>query len=174
MAPQKRKPSQRRKPTASRRNSSPAASSRRDSSPVGTSRRGSSPASPLSISSDGEKSNESDDARPAKRTKVTKRLTMQEKASQFTSSFDEDLTNEEIRNKQVKSWTSKYYKHFKLPPEIDARDPDVVRYQFHCKHFPVQFVTRARHDDSTSNLKRHVDTCAAVDEAAAAGQLTIP
>ncbi|KAJ3965670.1 hypothetical protein EV361DRAFT_810312, partial [Lentinula raphanica] len=69
---------------------------------------------------------------------------------------------------------SKYYKHFKMPPEIDARDPDVVRYQFHCKHFPVQFVTRARHDDSTSNLKRHVDTCAAVDEAAAAGQLTIP
>ncbi|KAJ3833015.1 hypothetical protein F5878DRAFT_547296, partial [Lentinula raphanica] len=30
------------------------------------------------------------------------------------------------------------------------------------------------HDDSTSNLKRHVDTCAAVDEAEAAGQLTIP
>ncbi|KAJ3816315.1 hypothetical protein F5880DRAFT_1619480 [Lentinula raphanica] len=172
------------------RSSSPAASSRRGSSPAATSRRGSSPGSALPVSSE----NESEDARPAKRTRVTKRLTMQEKASQFTSSFDEDLTNEEIREKQVKSWTSKYYKHFKMPPEIDAREPDVTNDRARAVHdvlkaqsnvssdgllyratgFPQQYVTRARHDDSTSNLKRHVDTCAAIEEAEAAGQLTIP
>ncbi|KAJ3716225.1 hypothetical protein C8R42DRAFT_725420 [Lentinula raphanica] len=124
MAPRRNKPSKK------SQRSSPA---RRGSSPA-TTRRGSSPASHLSISSDDGQSNLSDNAWPAKRKKVAKRLTMQEKALQFTSSFEEDLTNEEIRDKQVNSWTSKYYKHFTMPPEIDDRDPDVVRYQFHCKH----------------------------------------
>jgi len=35
-------------------------------------------------------------------------------------------------------------------------------------------VSRARHDDGTSNFIRHVDRCTAVPEAEATGQLTIP
>ncbi|KAJ3715828.1 hypothetical protein C8R42DRAFT_589704 [Lentinula raphanica] len=55
-----------------------------------------------------------------------------------------------------------------------TRKPDVVCYQFHCKHFPQQYVMHACHNDSTSNLKRHINTCAAIEETEAAGQLTIP
>lgn len=38
---------------------------------------------------------------------------------------------------------------------------------------PDQYVSRSRHDDGTSNLKRHVERCASVDDAEASGQLTM-
>jgi hypothetical protein len=77
--------------------------------------------------------------------------------------------------KQQKTWKSMVYVHFNTPNII--RDGDEVTYEFHCKklHFlllptslmhaysnhrsPSVVVTRARHDDSTSNLMRHVRWC---------------
>lgn len=42
-----------------------------------------------------------------------------------------------------------------------------------CRHSNVT-ITRARHDDSTSNFKRHYDSCTAITSAQATGQLTMP
>ncbi|KAE9390420.1 hypothetical protein BT96DRAFT_1002287 [Gymnopus androsaceus JB14] len=49
----------------------------------------------------------------------------------------------------------------------------MVAYAFPCR-CPNITVTRARHDDSTSNLGRHINMCKAVPAAQAAGQLTMP
>lgn len=38
---------------------------------------------------------------------------------------------------------------------------------------PTQIVSRSRHDDGTSNFKRHVERCASVDDAEHAGQLSM-
>lgn len=77
--------------------------------------------------------------------------------------------------KQQKTWKSMVYSHFNTPNII--RDGDEVTYEFHCKKLvflllpttlihaysnyrsPSVAVTRARHDDSTSNLMRHVRWC---------------
>lgn len=50
----------------------------------------------------------------------------------------------------------------------------LVAYLGNLARHPNQSVSRARHDDSTSNLKRHITRCASVPEAEAAGQLTMP
>jgi len=74
----------------------------------------------------------------------------------------------------MKSWRSEVYQHFNMPL-ILCSDSDGVSYEFHCNGWskllyfmicvkcylrnPSVTVTRARHDDSTSNLVRHVRDC---------------
>ena len=77
---------------------------------------------------------------------------------------------------QTKKWKSKVYAHFN-PSEIIEQNGK-IKYRFVCMAHPyvsylmiialswsfstfssVNPVMRARHNDSTSNLKRHVDTC---------------
>ncbi|TDL15707.1 hypothetical protein BD410DRAFT_732286 [Rickenella mellea] len=64
------------------------------------------------------------------------------------------------------TWQSDVYNHFKSPPKIIEVDGE-VRYKFICAKenntSESIFVTRARHDNSTSNLKRHVDECSPDD-----------
>lgn len=50
----------------------------------------------------------------------------------------------------------------------------LVTYVGTLARHPDQFVSRACHDNSTSNLKRHIVHCATVPDAEAAGQLTMP
>ncbi|TDL16105.1 hypothetical protein BD410DRAFT_731741, partial [Rickenella mellea] len=66
---------------------------------------------------------------------------------------------------------STVYKHFKMPPQI-VESHGEVKYKFICaKETNVSgdiAVTHVRHDNSTSNLKRHVDECSpALDDARA-------
>ncbi|KAF5317564.1 hypothetical protein D9619_013219 [Psilocybe cf. subviscida] len=67
---------------------------------------------------------------------------------------------------QLKTWSSKVYDHFKMPPTIDVVRGE-VKYEFHCKLHPSIKITRVRHDDGTSNLKRHADSCTPADTAEA-------
>ncbi|KIP01401.1 hypothetical protein PHLGIDRAFT_51797, partial [Phlebiopsis gigantea 11061_1 CR5-6] len=52
---------------------------------------------------------------------------------------------------------SDVYKHFRKPT-ITVVDGN-VKYQFTCKQNPHITLSRARTDDSTTTLKRHVDSC---------------
>jgi hypothetical protein len=77
---------------------------------------------------------------------------------------------------QMKSWTSKVYDHYKRPTILE--EDGEVTYIFVCKMYaffgwflfvteychrsPSIKVTRTRHDDSTSNLVRHVKLCSGV------------
>ena len=73
------------------------------------------------------------------------------------------------------TWTSDVYAHFRMPPIISVRK-GIVIYTYTCIAYvvymflgpPTNFVTyshpsitisRARHDESTGNLKRHVTNC---------------
>jgi len=80
-----------------------------------------------------------------------------------------------VAAKQMKTWTSVVYEHFKLPPTIERKGEE-VRYVFVCKKYgviclpciwsltfatrnPSVIVTRVRHNESTSNLIHHADKC---------------
>ncbi|KAF6756548.1 hypothetical protein DFP72DRAFT_772797, partial [Ephemerocybe angulata] len=53
---------------------------------------------------------------------------------------------------------SKVYDHFLEP--VTREEPDgTIRYVFVCRRSPSIEVTRARHDESTSNLNRHIQKC---------------
>ncbi|GJE85026.1 hAT transposon family protein [Phanerochaete sordida] len=69
-----------------------------------------------------------------------------------------EYTDKEILVKQMASWRSSVYDHFE-PPEIIVVDGE-IKYKFICKTSPsTKPLTRARWDDSTSNLVRHVNAC---------------
>src|SRR5437016_4320701 len=82
--------------------------------------------------------------------------------------------------KQMATWTSDVYTHFRMPPTISVRRGIVV-YTYTCIAYvvflfltslytefisyshPSITVSRARHDESTGNLKRHVTNCIPTD-----------
>ncbi|GJF00545.1 hypothetical protein PsYK624_168380 [Phanerochaete sordida] len=67
-------------------------------------------------------------------------------------------TNEKVLELQQAAWRSTTYDHFE-PPRIVIVDGE-VKYVFDCKTNPsAKPLTRARWDDSTSNLVRHVHAC---------------
>ncbi|THU77326.1 hypothetical protein K435DRAFT_702633, partial [Dendrothele bispora CBS 962.96] len=73
----------------------------------------------------------------------------------------------------MKNWDAPCYAHFKLPPDI-VYDGNIVKYRFYCLANPSRFVTRARHDDATSNLKRHAhEQCPSLNDHEKTGQLTV-
>ena len=85
--------------------------------------------------------------------------------------------------KQVETWTSPVYNHYKSPPTIFTDPHGVLKYRFICKAYvhrlslslllltyglyshPEISVVRARHDVSTSNLNQHEKKCNGVREA---------
>ncbi|KAF5323705.1 hypothetical protein D9619_012911 [Psilocybe cf. subviscida] len=69
---------------------------------------------------------------------------------------------QQVLDLQHKQWTSAVYDHFLMPPDIDA-EGDEIKYVFKCKKHPQTTLSRVRHDDSTSNLNRHIERCAHVD-----------
>lgn len=76
---------------------------------------------------------------------------------------------------QIKSWTSKCYGHFQMPPTIIKRNDGTILYQFTCKRYatihqwlqslivlqryPSITLTRRRDEVSTGNLLRHITDC---------------
>ncbi|KAI1787521.1 hypothetical protein LXA43DRAFT_857178, partial [Ganoderma leucocontextum] len=50
------------------------------------------------------------------------------------------------------------YQHFKFPVVVTDED-EVVYHRFVCKDHPSIYLDRIAHEDSTSNLLRHVRTC---------------
>ena len=77
--------------------------------------------------------------------------------------------------RQMAAWTSPVYQNFKMPPAIVIKK-GVVAYVYTCIAYilvydmrfiltfaftshPSITVSRAQHDESTSNLKRHVTNC---------------
>ena len=58
---------------------------------------------------------------------------------------------------QLKTWSSAIYDHYHQPEILTTTSG--VKYVFACKKNPSIKVTRARHDESTSNLNRHADSC---------------
>lgn len=91
-------------------------------------------------------------------------------------------TPEEVLNAQRKTWTSSVYKHFVDPPKIKVESTK-ISYLFQCGLYVFPFdiciiaqvsclsshpsivIARARTDESTSNLNRHVKACAPVSSA---------
>ncbi|KAE9399591.1 hypothetical protein BT96DRAFT_993775 [Gymnopus androsaceus JB14] len=106
--------------------------------------------------------------------KSTKSFTLSERAQQFKAGFKDGAMDDKIPEKQMKGWTSSVYNHFVSPLTINASGPVAVKYTFHCKIYTNQIVTQLHHNDSTSNLKRHIAHCSAVLNAEATGQLTMP
>ncbi|THU94624.1 hypothetical protein K435DRAFT_668101 [Dendrothele bispora CBS 962.96] len=73
----------------------------------------------------------------------------------------------------MKGWDAPCYAHFKLPPTIVV-EQGIVKYRFYCLVHPDRYVTRARHDDATSNLRRHAfKECPSLNEHQKSGQLTV-
>ncbi|GJF00030.1 hypothetical protein PsYK624_163070 [Phanerochaete sordida] len=69
-----------------------------------------------------------------------------------------EKTNEEILEAQQALWRSFVYDHFEAPVIVIVDGE--VKYKFICKTSPsTKPLTRARWDDSTSNLVRHVNAC---------------
>jgi len=67
----------------------------------------------------------------------------------------------------MKGWTSKYYDHFDLPT-IDATDPVVVKYIFHCKMYVFFFLSLNFHSGigfvlSQGNWIRLFAVCRSLD-----------
>jgi hypothetical protein len=86
------------------------------------------------------------------------------------------LVTHVYKAKQKASWTSDVYDHYQPPCVV--HDGDNVRYVFLCKKYihvlvnsclftivqePSIKVSRAHHNESTSNLVRHVDNCSPSD-----------
>ncbi|KAF7358401.1 Zinc finger BED domain-containing protein 4 [Mycena venus] len=71
------------------------------------------------------------------------------KRAKFEEKFKTATTSDkDVLALQKATWTSHVYSHFHDPAIVLEKNE--VRYSF---------IGRARHDDSTSNLKRHVDSC---------------
>ncbi|KAJ6568463.1 hypothetical protein B0H10DRAFT_1964982 [Mycena sp. CBHHK59/15] len=70
---------------------------------------------------------------------------------------------------QQANWTFEVYDYFRAP-EIMSEGSE-IKSKFVCKVHPMNFVTHARHDDSTSNLCRHVLACAGNPAAASSGSI---
>ncbi|PPQ74939.1 hypothetical protein CVT26_011413 [Gymnopilus dilepis] len=90
--------------------------------------------------------------------------TVSQKNPDKKSDFDERYktatrTNEEVLTAQMDNWTSDVYKHFRSPPAIHEKQDGTIQYIYTCKSRPSITVKRARHDESTSNLVRHVKLC---------------
>ncbi|THU92363.1 hypothetical protein K435DRAFT_585079, partial [Dendrothele bispora CBS 962.96] len=65
------------------------------------------------------------------------------------------------------------YAHYQLPPDI-INEGGIIKYRFRCLTNPNRFVTRTRHDDSTSNLRRHAfEQCASLNDHEKDRQLTV-
>ncbi|THU84696.1 hypothetical protein K435DRAFT_568140, partial [Dendrothele bispora CBS 962.96] len=65
------------------------------------------------------------------------------------------------------------YAHFKMPPDI-IKEAGVIKYHYHCRFYPDRYVTRARHDDATSNLVHHATKqCPSLNNHDKSGQLTV-
>ena len=62
-----------------------------------------------------------------------------------------------ITAKQINTWRSDVYKHFRSPPEIKIADGKTT-YIFICLKSGEQ-ISRAADDVSTGNLKRHIKRC---------------
>ncbi|THH18736.1 hypothetical protein EUX98_g8907 [Antrodiella citrinella] len=92
---------------------------------------------------------------------VTDRET--EALRRFNKRYDvTKLSAEDILVVQQKKWKSDVYKHFK-EPVIVTQDDGTVLYKFVCNvirpGISPSSVSRVRHDDSTSNLSRHIRIC---------------
>jgi hypothetical protein len=82
------------------------------------------------------------------------------KLEKFNKKYKPDQNSDEgIRDLQVKTWHSKVYSHFVMPPAIAMMDSGDIGHRFSCKLDPSKYVTRNRIDESTSNLVCHVNTC---------------
>ncbi|THH15827.1 hypothetical protein EUX98_g9402 [Antrodiella citrinella] len=102
------------------------------------------------------------------------------KILEFNERYDvENKSHEEVLAAQLENWSSDVYDHFIMPPGIittKTRDGTItVQYVFVCKSHigpssTAPTLTRAHHDDSTSNLVRHVDICKPDDAVAPAGK----
>ncbi|KAJ3511231.1 hypothetical protein NMY22_g15715 [Coprinellus aureogranulatus] len=68
-------------------------------------------------------------------------------------------SNEEVLEAQRKTWSLPVYQHFGVPT-VKIEFGKII-YGFPCKVNPSVVVNRARTDESTSNLNRHVRTCPA-------------
>ncbi|THH15466.1 hypothetical protein EUX98_g9461 [Antrodiella citrinella] len=84
------------------------------------------------------------------------------KIQEFNLRYDvANKTKEQVLAAQMNNWSSTVYDHFVMPPSIIVVKGD-VRYKFVCaehKGPSPPALTRARWEDSTSNLIRHVDIC---------------
>ncbi|KIP01115.1 hypothetical protein PHLGIDRAFT_509997, partial [Phlebiopsis gigantea 11061_1 CR5-6] len=67
-----------------------------------------------------------------------------------------------VKKKQNSHWTKDAFNEQWKTDERSNEQVligDTVKYQFVCKRNPHVCLSRARTDDSTTNLKRHVDSC---------------
>ncbi|PIL32862.1 hypothetical protein GSI_04980 [Ganoderma sinense ZZ0214-1] len=92
-----------------------------------------------------------------RRTRKTRLLSAEEKRNRFLAKYA-GMTPEQILDAVARGWRSKVYEHFQ-PPTILRGEQGSVSYRFTCKRFPSKHVDRADYEDSTGNLKRHVDVC---------------
>ncbi|KAF7371898.1 Zinc finger BED domain-containing protein 4 [Mycena venus] len=93
-----------------------------------------------------------------------------EKRLRFEARYKMATTSDkDVLAAQQANWTSKVYDHFRAP-EILTEGGE-IKYKFVCKAHPMSFVTRARHDDGTSNLRRHVLSCVGIPAAASSGSI---
>ncbi|KAF4611964.1 hypothetical protein D9613_004308 [Agrocybe pediades] len=71
-------------------------------------------------------------------------------------------SKEDVLKEQMKAWKLDVYNHYTMPPHISTDKSGNIVYQYKCKSLPSHpsiVLTRIRHDESTSNLQRHVRTC---------------
>lgn len=127
-----------------------------------------------STRSDNERSNSESESVSAAQSATTVTAKPLTKKEAFDKRFKTSTRpNEKVLEKQMKLWKSSYYAHFKTPPNIIEEADGEVKYQFICRQHPSVIVTRVRHDDGTSNLKRHVERCEGKSSSAEANAMTV-
>ncbi|PIL30809.1 hypothetical protein GSI_06977 [Ganoderma sinense ZZ0214-1] len=92
-----------------------------------------------------------------RRTCKMRLLSTEEKRNRFLVKYA-GMTPEQILDAIARGWRSKVYEHFQSPTILRGEQGSVT-YRFICKRFPSKHVDHTNYEDSTSNLKCHVDTC---------------
>nr|VWO98345.1 PPM-type phosphatase domain-containing protein [Ganoderma boninense] len=92
-----------------------------------------------------------------RRARQTRLLSAEERRTRFLAKYA-GRTAEQILDAVARGWRLKVYEHFQ-PPTILRGEQGSVTYWFTCKRFPSKHVDRSDYEDSTGNLKRHVDIC---------------
>ncbi|KAI1784375.1 hypothetical protein LXA43DRAFT_1066828 [Ganoderma leucocontextum] len=87
---------------------------------------------------------------PAKWDTEAKRMRYMEKYGK--------MTPEGALAKLAKVWRLPAYNHFKFPVIITDED-EIIYHRFICKDHPSIYLDHIAHEDSTSNLLRHVRMC---------------
>ncbi|RDX41722.1 hypothetical protein OH76DRAFT_1303222, partial [Lentinus brumalis] len=92
-----------------------------------------------------------------RRATKTRLLSGEEKRTRFLAKYP-GMSPEEILDAIACGWRSNVYGHYKAPKVVRLGN-GAIMHRFVCKRYPSKHIDRADYEDSTGNLKRHVDLC---------------